>query len=211
MFLILGAIRKLNPGLLALRKGLFKTGVDFGHDPKGKTLGILGMGRIGRAVEQRALPFGMNIIYHNRTVLSEDLAAGIPWVGFQQLLEESDVISIHLPLNQSTRHLIGAAEIASMKKGVVIVNTARGVILDEAALAEALERGHVGSVGLDVYEEEPVVHLLLIGNDRAVLLPHLGTHTTETLAAMEALAMENARRAICGEKLLTIVPEHLHI
>jgi glyoxylate reductase len=169
------------------------------------------MGRIGRAVAQRAFPSGMNIIYHNRTVLSEDLVAGIPWVGFRQLLEESDVISIHLPLNQNTRHPIGAAEIAGMKTGVVIVNTARGAILDEAALAKALEGGHVGSVGLDVYEEEPVVHPLLIGNDRAVLLPHLGTHTTETLAAVEALAMENTRRAVCGEKLLTIVPEHLHV
>jgi glyoxylate reductase len=146
IFLLLGDIRKLNSGLFALLKGLFKIGVDFGHDPKGKTLGISGMGRIGQAVAQRALSFDMNIIYHNRIILSEDLAAGIPRAGFQQLLEESDVISIYLPPNQSTRHLIGVAEIASMKKGVVIVNTARGAILDEAALAGTLGGGNVGSV-----------------------------------------------------------------
>ena len=206
---MLGALRQLNPSLNALRAGRFKTGVDFGHDPQGKTLGILGMGRIGRAVKRRAEPFGLKVIYHNRKPLSEKEAGGAPYVSFDQLLAESDIISIHIPLNAATKHLITASHIQRMKKGVVIVNTARGPIIDEAAMAEALNSGHVASVGLDVYEKEPKVDERLVANERALLVPHLGTHTTETLAKMEALAMENARRGVCGEDLLTVVPEQL--
>jgi glyoxylate reductase len=123
------------------------------------------------------------------------------------LLAKSDVISVHVPLNVNTRHLIGANEIARMKDGVVIVNTARGAVIDEAATAAALESGKIASVGLDVYEKEPHIHETLIANKRAILIPHLGTHTTEKLAAMESLAMENARRGCFGESLLTVVAE----
>ncbi|RDW62518.1 putative glyoxylate reductase [Coleophoma crateriformis] len=207
IFLLLGALRQLNPALGVLRRGLFKQGVDFGHDPQGKTLGILGMGRIGRAVKRRAEPFGMNVIYHNRNALSESDAAGAPYVGFQDLLSRSDIISVHVPLNAKTRHLIGAKEIEKMKDGVVVVNTARGAIIDEAAMAAALKSGKIASVGLDVYEHEPQINESLIKNDRALLVPHLGTHTTETLASMESLAMENARRGCFGEPLLTVVAE----
>lgn len=209
IFLLLGALRQLNPSLANLRRGAFKQGVDFGHDPQGKTLGILGMGRIGRAVKRRAEPFGLNITYHNRQPLSQELSAGATYVSFDQLLEESDIISVHVPLSATTRHLIGAPEIARMKLGVVIINTARGAIIDEAAMAASLSAGKIGAVGLDVYENEPQIHPNLISQERALLVPHLGTHTTETLAKMETLAMENARRGVCGEKLLTIVPEHL--
>ncbi|EON61834.1 hypothetical protein W97_01052 [Coniosporium apollinis CBS 100218] len=209
LFLLLGALRQLNPSFNNLRQGQFKKGVDFGHDPQGKTLGILGMGRIGRAVKLRAEPFGLKVIYHNRNPLPEDLALGCPYVSFDQLLAESDIISIHTPLSAATRHLIGRAEIEKMKPGVVIVNTARGAIIDEAAMAKALDDGHIAAVGLDVYEKEPLIDERLIKNERALLVPHLGTHTVETLANMEAHAMENARRAVCGEELLSIVPEHL--
>jgi lactate dehydrogenase-like 2-hydroxyacid dehydrogenase len=209
IFLVLGALRQLNPAIESLRKGNFKTNVDFGHDPQGKTLGILGMGRIGKAVVQRALPFGLKPIYHSRTPLPLEEARGATYVSFEKLLSESDIISIHVPLSRSTRHLIGAAEISQMKRGVVIVNTARGAIIDEAAMAAALDEGHISAVGLDVYEKEPEVHERLLKNDRALMIPHLGTHTTETLAKMEELAMENARRGVLGEKLLTIVPELL--
>jgi glyoxylate reductase len=211
IFLLLGALRQLNPSFATLRKGIFKQGVDFGHDPQGKTLGILGMGRIGRAVKSRADPFGLKVTYHNRQPLSQELAAGAKYVSFDQLLEESDIISIHIPLSATTRHLIGATEIAKMKQGVVIVNTARGAIIDEAAMAAALKTGKIGAVGLDVYEKEPEIHPDLIAHERALLVPHLGTHTTETLAKMEALAMENARRGVCGEELLTIVPEQISL
>ncbi|KAH8890619.1 hypothetical protein GQ53DRAFT_747367 [Thozetella sp. PMI_491] len=209
LFLLLGALRQLNPALQSLRRGQFKKDVAFGHDPQGKTLGILGMGRIGRAVVKRAMPFSLIPIYHNRTPLSDTQSGGARYVSFDELLSESDIISIHVPLTQTTRHLIGKEQLLRMKPGVVIVNTARGPIIDEAAMAAALDDGHIAAVGLDVYEKEPEVHERLLKNERALLVPHLGTHTTETLARMEELAMENARRGVLGEELLTVVPELL--
>ncbi|KAM0714479.1 hypothetical protein Q7P37_010266 [Cladosporium fusiforme] len=204
-FLLLGALRQLNPSLNSLRAGNFKKDIGFGHDPQGKTLGILGMGRIGQALARRMAPFGMKIIYHSRR--SVQGVSDATHVTFEQLLTQSDVLSVHVPLSRATHHLLGADEIKRMKPGVVIVNTARGAIIDEAAMAESLDEGHIAAVGLDVYEEEPKVHPRLIANPRALLVPHLGTHTTETLAKMESLAMENARRGVLGEKLLTVVPE----
>ncbi|KAI8317662.1 hypothetical protein K4K59_000016 [Colletotrichum sp. SAR11_240] len=187
IFLLLGALRQVNPGLSNLRRGDFKKGLDFGHDPQGKTLGILGMGRIGRAVKRRAEPFGLNAIYHNRKPLSDELAAGTPYVSFDELLRTSDIISVHVPLSAATTHLIGPEEIAKMKPGVVIINTARGAVIDEAAMAAALDEGHVAAVGLDVYEKEPIVDERLVKNERALLVPHMGTHTHETLKQMELL------------------------
>ncbi|KAH7069336.1 D-isomer specific 2-hydroxyacid dehydrogenase [Paraphoma chrysanthemicola] len=211
LFLLLGALRQLNPSFSTLRQGNFKKGVDFGHDPQNKTLGILGMGRIGRAVKRRAEPFGLKVVYHNRKPLSEELALGAPYATFEQLLAESDIISIHVPLSAGTKHLIGPAEIAKMKPGVVIVNTARGAIIDEAAMAKALDDGHIAAVGLDVYEREPLIDERLVKNERALLVPHLGTHTVETLAQMEKHAMENARRGVLGEELLSVVPEQINV
>ncbi|KAF4552892.1 2-hydroxyacid dehydrogenase-like protein 1 [Elsinoe fawcettii] len=207
MFLLLGALRQINPGLNALRQGRFKNGVDFGHDPQGKTLGILGMGRIGRAVKRRAEPFGLKVIYHNRRKLPDEQAAGAQYVSPDELLAQSDIISLHIPLSPATRHFISAEHIRKMRPGVVLINTARGAVIDEAAMADALEDGHIASVGLDVYEEEPKVNGKLLKSDRALLVPHMGTHTFETLAKMEALAMENARRGVFGEPLLSTVPE----
>ncbi|KXL41453.1 hypothetical protein M433DRAFT_59768 [Acidomyces richmondensis BFW] len=209
IFLLLGALRQINPGLVSLRKGKFKEGVDFGHDPQGKTLGILGMGRIGRAVKRRAEPFGLRVIYHNRRPLPDKEAAGAQYVSLDQLLVQSDIISIHVPLNSETRHLITAKHIKMMKRNAVLINTARGAIIDEAAMAQALNDGHIASVGLDVYEEEPKIHKDLLANEKALLVPHLGTHTTETLTKMETLALENLRRGVLGKQLLTIVPEQL--
>lgn len=205
VFLLLGALRQLNPALTSLREGNFKKNIGFGHDPQGKVLGILGMGRIGKALARRMKPFGMKVIYHNRRPV--DGAGEANCVPFEELLSQSDVVSVHVPLSKATHHLLGAAEIKRMKPGVVVVNTARGAIIDEAAMAEALDSGHIAAVGLDVYEEEPKVHPKLVANPRALLVPHLGTHTTDTLAKMESLAMENARRGALGEELLTVVPE----
>ncbi|CAK7205475.1 hypothetical protein SEUCBS139899_008250 [Sporothrix eucalyptigena] len=207
LFLLLGALRQLGPGMASLRRGTFKTGIAVGHDPRGKTLGILGLGRIGRAVVQRVQPLGMRAIYHSRRPLPDGQAGGVPYVSLDQLLAQSDVLSVHVPLTAATRHLLGADELSRTKSGVVIINTARGAVIDEAALAAALASGHVAAVGLDVYEHEPVVHEQLLCNERALLVPHLGTHTAETLETMEALAMENARRGLMGEALLTEVPE----
>ena len=151
----------------------------------------------------------MEIVYHNRNKLSEELGAGCAYVSFDELLRTSDIISVHVPLSAATKHLLGSEEIAKMKPGAIIINTARGAIIEEAAMAVALDEGRLAAVGLDVYENEPVVDERLVKNERALLVPHLGTHTTETLAKMEALAMENARRGVCGEELLTVVPEQL--
>jgi glyoxylate reductase len=167
------------------------------------------MGRIGRAVKRRAEPFGLKTIYYNRNRLPDSEAAGAEYVLFDKLLSDSDIISVHVPLNSKTRHLIGEREIQQMKDGVVIVNTARGAVIDEAAMAAALESGRIASVGLDVYEREPEINETLAKNSRALLIPHLGTHTIETLAKMETLAMENARRGCFEQPLLTIVAEQL--
>ncbi|KAI0535049.1 putative 2-hydroxyacid dehydrogenase [Xylaria digitata] len=186
LWLFLGALRQINPSLGSLRAGNFKKGVGFDNDPQGKALGILGMGRIGRALKKRADPFGFVTRYHNRSPVSKEIEAGVEYVSYEKLLAESDIISVHVPLNASTKHLIKTEDIAKMKDGVVIVNTARGAIIDEAALADALESGKIGAAGLDVYEKKPVINEKLLKQERALLVPHLGTHTTEILAKMEA-------------------------
>lgn len=148
--------------------------------------------------------FGMKIQYHNRNRLpSRDLEDGAEYVSMEQLLKTSDVISIHVPLNAHTRHLISTEQFGMMKKGVVIVNTARGAVIDEAALVKALDDGIVGSVGLDVYEEEPKVHEGLVKNPNVLLLPHMGTWTKETQTKMEIWNIENIRSFLkwrSGEK-----------
>jgi glyoxylate reductase len=178
-----------------------------GHDPRGKVLGILGMGGIGRSMATKARAFGMEIRYHNRSKLSPELEAGAEYVDFETLLRESDVLSLNLPLNPSTRHIISSPQFAIMKKGIIIVNTARGAVMDEAALVSALDSGHVASVGLDVFENEPEVHPGLLANPNVLLVPHMGTHTIETETKMEEWAISNVRSAVLEGKLKSPVPE----
>lgn len=217
MFLLLGALRNFPTSLSALRRNDWrgKPPPSLGHDPQGKTLGVLGMGGIGRNMAIKARAFGMKIVYHNRKRLPKDLEAGAHYMEFEELLKKSDVISIHVPLNPKTRHLIGKKELAMMKKGVVIVNTARGAVIDEAALVESLDAGHVGSVGLDVFEEEPKIHEGLVKNENVLLLPHMGTWTKETQTKMEDWCIGNVRcglEALAGDKSkwkqMSIIPEH---
>lgn len=165
------------------------------------------MGGIGKAVAARAKPFGMSIQYHNRNRLPVDQEQGAKYVSFEELLRTSDVLSLNLALNANTRHIISKPQFEMMKDGVCIVNTARGPIIDEAALVDALNSGKVGSAGLDVFEEEPKVHPGLLENTNAVLLPHLGTSTWETQKDMELLVLDNLRSAIEGKGLITPVPE----
>lgn len=181
MFLILGALRGFNISMRALRGGQWRghPPPPLGRDPEGKTLGILGMGGIGKNLRRKAEAFSMRVIYHNREKLSDELSGGAEYVSFAELLMTSDVISLNLPLNDKTRHKISTREFEMMKKGVVIVNTARGAIIDEEALVKALDSGHVASVGLDVYENEPSIHPGLLANDYVMLLPHMGTWTIE--------------------------------
>lgn len=138
------------------------------------------MGGIGSAVAHRAKAFGMEIQYHNRTRLSAEEEKGAQYVSFDELLKTSDVLSLNLALNPSTTHIIGKPEFEKMKDGVVIVNTARGALIDEAALVDALKSGKVWTCGLDVFEEEPKIHPGLLECENAVLLPHIGTGTFET-------------------------------
>ncbi|KAF1739067.1 putative 2-hydroxyacid dehydrogenase UNK4.10 [Beauveria bassiana] len=215
LFLILGTLRNLNVAMKTLRQGTFRgaSGPDgdparlpaLGHDPQGKVLGILGMGGIGRSVAAKARVFGMKIRYYNRNRLAAENEAGAEYVDFATLLAESDVLSLNLPLN--TRHIISTKEFGMMKRGIVIVNTARGAVMDEAALVEALDRGIVSSAGLDVFEHEPEVHPGLLANDKVMLVPHMGTWTEETETKMEEWALDNVRLALQQGRLKSIVPE----
>lgn len=209
-FLILGALRNFNNSMACLRRGDWREGIALGHDPQGKTLGILGMGGIGRALKQRCDAFGMRTIYHNRTRLSAHLECGAEYVSFDALLRDSDVLSLNLPLNGATRHIIDEVAFSKMKDGVVVVNTARGAVIDEAALVTALESGKVGCAGLDVYEEEPKIDPGLLANDNCILLPHMGTYSHETLMKMEERTIANVRSAVLDGKLLDLVPEQRH-
>ncbi|KJZ77631.1 hypothetical protein HIM_02808 [Hirsutella minnesotensis 3608] len=212
IFLILGALRSAWVPQLALREGKWRGDSSLGRDPDGLTLGILGMGGIGSATAKRAAGFGFKVQYHNRRPVAglEEQFAGqtVPkYVSFDELLKTSDVISVHLPLGPATKGLIGAKELSAMKDNVVIVNTARGPIIDEDALVKALESGKVRSVGLDVFEKEPEIHPGLIKNPNAVLLPHIGTATVDTQRRMEILVIDNVKSAVTQGKLLTQVPE----
>ncbi|KAF5016680.1 hypothetical protein F66182_11566, partial [Fusarium sp. NRRL 66182] len=141
IFLMIGALRHAHVPLTAIRAGQWAGKSGLGRDPQGKVLGILGMGGIGREMAHRAKAFGMTIQYHNRSRLSPELEDGAKYVSFEELLSTSDVFSLNLALNASTRHIIGAKELAQMKDGVVIVNTARGALIDEKALVAAIESG----------------------------------------------------------------------
>ncbi|KAL4913689.1 D-isomer specific 2-hydroxyacid dehydrogenase [Aspergillus aurantiobrunneus] len=213
MFLIIGALRNFNAGMHALREGNWrgKNPPRLGHDPENKVLGILGMGGIGRNLKAKAEAFGMKVIYHNRRELSAELSAGAKYVTFEELLRTSDVISLNLPLNKHTRHIISTPEFEKMKTGVVVVNTARGAVMDEDALVKALDSGKVYSAGLDVFEEEPKIHPGLVANPNVLLVPHMGTWTVETQTGMEESAIENVRLALETGKLKSPVPEQAHL
>ncbi|ORY74601.1 D-isomer specific 2-hydroxyacid dehydrogenase [Protomyces lactucae-debilis] len=213
MFLMLGAVRQFAAPLRSCHEGNWRaglaTGRQMGRDPHGQIVGIIGMGGIGRQLAHRCRAFGMQVQYHNRTQLSAEKEDGARYVSsLSELLASSDVVSLNLPLNAKTRHFISHKEIAQMKTGAVLVNTARGPVLDEAALVEALESGKLAGAGLDVYEEEPKIHLELLKSSRVCLLPHIGTVSQETQEALEVLVLANIESALESGKLLTPVPEH---
>ncbi|KAG6035977.1 hypothetical protein E4U19_003912 [Claviceps sp. Clav32 group G5] len=212
IFLILGALRRAWIPQTALREGKWRGASPLGRDPHHLTLGILGMGGIGTATAKRAAALGFKLQYHNRKPVA-GLDSQFPtqaaprYVSFDDLIKTSDVISVHLPLGPATKGFIGKKELSAMKDGVIIVNTARGAIIDEAALAESLDSGKVWSVGLDVFENEPEIEPRLIKNPAAMLLPHIGTATADTQKEMEVLAIDNVKGAIANGTLLTQVPE----
>jgi glyoxylate reductase len=211
MALILSAARGLPQAERSLRAGEFH-GWGFwdylGADLRGKTLGIFGMGRIGKAVARRAAPFGMRVIYHSRTRLSaaDEAAIGAEWVELDGLIAGSDVLSLHAPLTPQTRHAIDADALRRMRPGAYLVNTARGALVDEAALVDALRDGPLAGAGLDVYEREPVIHPGLLELPNVTLLPHVGSATRETRTRMAMLAARNVHAVLTGSPPLTPVP-----
>ncbi|SCZ99576.1 BZ3500_MvSof-1268-A1-R1_Chr3-1g06115 [Microbotryum saponariae] len=215
MFLIISALRNFWKAQLSLHAGQFKNGCSpaFQNDVEQKVLGIVGMGGIGRALVKRALGFDMKVIYHNRKEADPALLADFPAGAvvycstLDELLAQADVVSLHVPLNPHTEKLFGKAQFAKMKKGSAIVNTARGGVIDEEALLEALESGHLSSAGLDVFPNEPQVNPKLIANDRLTLLPHMGTETRESRRQMENTVLNNLVAGIEKGKVINVVPE----
>lgn len=194
--LLLGAARRTGAAERWLRAGQWRA-TEFkgwlGMDTRGRTLGILGMGRIGQAIARRATGFGMSVIYHNRSRLPVDIeqACAARYVDKSTLLAESDFLVLAVPLTAQTRHAIGAAELARMKPTAVLVNIARGGVLDDAALAAALAEGRLAAAALDVFEGEPAVPPALLALDNVLLSPHIASATWDTRRAMTAMAMDN--------------------
>ena len=194
--LLLGAARHMGAAERWLRAGHWRANGFrdwLGLDTRGRTLGILGLGRIGQAIARRAAGFGMQVIYHNRSRLPEvaEVECAARYVDRSTLLAESDFLVLAVPLTAQSRHTIGAAELAAMKPTAVLVNIARGGVVDDAALAAALAGGRLAAAALDVFEGEPAVHPALLGLDNVILSPHIASATWDTRRAMTALAVDN--------------------
>jgi glyoxylate reductase len=176
-----------------------------GSDVSGKTLGIIGMGRIGQAVAQRAQGFRMPVLYASpRPIIVPN---GHMWTrhSLDAVIEQSDVLSLHVPLTDTTRHLIGPRELARMKPTALLINTSRGAVIDESALVTALKAGTIAGAGLDVYEQEPVVPPDLMELSNVVLLPHLGSATLETRIRMGRICLDNIAAVLSGKPALNPV------
>ncbi len=202
--LILGVARRVGEGDRLVRRGEWKGwALDFmlGAELRGKQLGIIGRGRIGRAVAARAPAFGMRAVF----AAKPERPPATDEVSFDQLLVSSDVITIHAPLTASTKHMIDRRALARMKRSAFLVNTARGPIVDEAALAWALNERLIAGAALDVYEKEPAVQAELLAFENVVLAPHLGSATRETRTAMADLAVRNVLAVLDGRPPLTPV------
>jgi lactate dehydrogenase-like 2-hydroxyacid dehydrogenase len=209
--LLLATARRVPEGDAFLREGRYThwrvQQEQMGVDVHGATLGLFGLGQIGRAVARRARGFDMTVLYHDvqRLPAEDERDLGVAYVEFDELLARSDFVSVHAPLLDATRHRFGAAAFAAMKPTAMLVNTARGPIVDEAALAAALREGVIAGAGLDVYEREPEVDAQLLElRDRVVLLPHLGSATGTTRREMCRMAARNVRDALSGRR-----PENL--
>jgi lactate dehydrogenase-like 2-hydroxyacid dehydrogenase len=208
MTLLLMVSRRAGEGERHLRSGSW-TGWRpthlLGTQVSGKTLGLVGMGRIARAVARRAHHgFGMRVIFHDPYPPSPAEAAALgaePRSSLEQVLDEADFVSLHCPAMPETRHLMNRERLARMRRTAFLVNTARGDVVDEAALVEALRQGTIAGAGLDVYEQEPKVSPALVTMENVVLLPHLGSATQETRVAMGMRALENLRLFFSGAPL----------
>ncbi|MEW6456594.1 MAG: D-glycerate dehydrogenase [Acidobacteriota bacterium] len=207
--LILSVARMIPEADKFTRKKRFK-GWDpllfLGKDVYGKTIGIIGLGRIGKAVAKRATGFSMKVLYWDKIKLQnkEEKSIGVRFEELENLLKEADIITIHVPLNEQTFHLMSRERIYMMKKGAILINTSRGEVIDEKSLADALEDGHLWGAGLDVYEKEPEVYDKLLKLNKVVLLPHIGSATYETRLKMSMMAAKNLAMGLEGK-----IPENL--
>jgi len=218
--LILSVARRVVEGDRLVRQGETWRWAPFlllGRAVAGSTLGIVGMGRIGQAVARRALGWDMPVVYTRKSgaLPEESIPAGARWhykESLDELLREADIVSLHVPLTPQTHHLIGARELALMRPGSFLINAARGPVVDEPALVDALRSGHLGGAGLDVYEREPELAAGLRDLANTVLLPHLGSATIETRGRMSEVAVLNAVAPFQGERPGHVVnPEVLKV
>jgi lactate dehydrogenase-like 2-hydroxyacid dehydrogenase len=205
MLLILAACRAATRAEHFLRSGRWR-GISlldmFGVDLAGRTLGILGFGRIGRATARRARAFGMSIVYHGPRARPEAVALEARYEPERgDFLAASDVVSLHAPLTPATRHIIDATALAAMRPGSILVNTARGSLVDDSALIDALRRGHLRAAGLDVYEGEPDINPAYLELDNVTLLPHIGSATIETRHAMGRKVIANLTACAAGRPM----------
>lgn len=201
--LLLMLTRRLGEGerlLRAREPWSFHLSFMLGTGLQGKTLGIIGLGQIGQAVARRARAFGMRIAYAGRRRVGSEVEAALDarYLSHDELLAEADVVSVHCPLTEQTRHLIDAEALRAMKSSAVLVNTSRGPVVDERALAEALHEGRIAGAALDVFEREPAVEPGLLDLDNVVVVPHLGSATEETRTAMAVLAARNVADVLAG-------------
>jgi lactate dehydrogenase-like 2-hydroxyacid dehydrogenase len=203
--LLMAAARRITEAERWLRAGNWKgwkndqfLGVDVHH----ATLGIVGMGRIGQAIAQRARGFSMRVLYHNRSRLPAKIerATGAKWTTLEKLLRQSDFVSLNMPYSPSSHHLIGAQQLALMKPTAVLVNAARGGVVDDAALIAALKERRIAAAGLDVFEGEPRFNPGFLDLDNVALVPHIGSATRVTRTAMATLAAKNLAAALSGKR-----------
>jgi len=204
--LILAVTRRIVEGDRVVRRGEWKGfALDFmiGSEIREHQLGIVGLGRIGQAVAEKARHFGMKIAYHNPSARA---VPGYLSMTLDQLFATSDVISLHVPLSPQTRHLIDRTALSRMKRSAYLINTSRGPVVDEEALAWALREGIIKGAGLDVYEEEPKIHPDLLTQENVVLVPHMASATAQTRAAMYDLVARNVVNVLSGKAPITPIP-----
>jgi lactate dehydrogenase-like 2-hydroxyacid dehydrogenase len=201
--LLLAAARRVGESERWLRAGHWKRWTfDMfpGADLHGRTLGIVGMGRIGQAIARRGSGFSMRVVYHNRARLPAEQEGGATWLPKEELLRQADHLVLMVPYAQATHHLIGAAELALMRPTAVLVNLARGGVVDDAALIRALRDGKLAAAGLDVFEGEPQLNPGFLELENVVLTPHIASSTRATREAMARLAMRNLAEALAGRR-----------
>lgn len=227
LYLVISALRQFARAEQNIRAGRWKSGLAPAHDPSAKTLSILGLGGIGIRLVELVRPFGMRVLYHSRrpNPNAPKECEYFPEEKLEEMYKQTDILSVHVPLRKDTEGLVGEKTIRALKRGAVLVNTARGKVVDETAMIRALEDGHVRSlsfsqegfiyreyaqlsaVGLDVYPDEPQVNSHLFDFPQATLLPHMGTETQESQRKMEVRALSNLRGYLTKDAGDDVVPE----